>query len=242
MRKIKIKDIIQYSYHNKILGEKMMFVADTFNFPANSEASQRSRFTKDEDEKLRQLVSFHDPPNWNEISKHMKNRTARQCRERYANYLRPNLINGPWTQEEDDLLKELYEQYGPKWSFISQSFKSRSSVNIKNHHSSLISQKTNKERSSRAPIKSSSSSFVSAGKSKASKIKECSSYSLPQVYVESKDNTTFPTNLPNSPKSELTPKSTQDEKCHQLYEDMLSAFQKEEDELWSTFDESMISF
>lgn len=133
----------------------MMFYTTQYYYPCNNfnmirtlmpEQSQRVRFTKEEDELLKQLVNTQSQPNWNEISRYMKNRTARQCRERYNNYLRANLVNGPWTKEEDELLIELYEKYGPKWSFISQSFKARSPVNLKNHHSSLISKSAIKNR------------------------------------------------------------------------------------------------
>ena len=105
---------------------------------------QRSRFSKEEDELLKRLVSSQSHPKWSEIARCLNNRTARQCRERYNNYLRPDLINGPWSIEEENLLIELYERHGPKWSLISQSFNSRSSVNVKNHYSSLISSKSPK--------------------------------------------------------------------------------------------------
>lgn len=113
---------------------------------SNTEPGHRNRFTKAEDERLKQLLALRNPPNWNEIAHFMSNRTSRQCRERYNNYLRPNIINGQWTKEEDDLLNHLYEKFGPKWSLISQSFTSRSAVNIKNHHSTLVSQATIKTR------------------------------------------------------------------------------------------------
>ena len=112
------------------------------------EAPQRSRFSKEEDYLLKVLVSSQTQPKWSEIATHFQNRTARQCRERYNNYLRPELVNGPWTKEEDELLLELFEKHGPKWSLISQSFNSRSAVNVKNHHSSLINQSSLKRAKS----------------------------------------------------------------------------------------------
>lgn len=225
-----------------------MFAAESFMYHCNTDSPQRSRFTKDEDEKLRQLVSLQSPPNWNEISKKMTNRTPRQCRERYANYLRPNLINGPWTQEENDLLNDLYEKYGPKWSLISQSFKSRSSVNIKNHHSSLASQKIAKDRPK--PFRANSyrgfSPITSEPKKHESKINEKSSFSIPQVFIESKNNSSSSMKSSNSQEIlELPPKSDQEEGYKQLYNIFLN-YKNEDDELWSTnfmtFDESMISF
>lgn len=110
----------------------------------SNENVQRSRFSKEEDEILKRLVNSQSHPKWSEIARCLNNRTARQCRERYNNYLRPDLINGPWSAEEEKLLIELYERHGPKWSLISQSFNSRSSVNVKNHYSSLVSSKSTK--------------------------------------------------------------------------------------------------
>lgn len=217
-----------------------MFAADSFMYNCNTDSPQRCRFTKDEDEKLKQLVSLQSPPNWNDISKKMNNRTPRQCRERYANYLRPNLINGPWTQEENDLLKDLYDKYGPKWSLISQSFKSRSSVNIKNHHSSLVSQKIAKNAFKSTKI----STIASIDNSNKINSKSKSTFSLPQIYIESK--ITSPQKSSNSQQIlESPPKSDQEEGYEQLYDIFLN-FKNEEDELWKTnffaFDESMISF
>lgn len=123
-----------------------MIVANKNIHSSTIEPAHRNRFTKAEDERLKQLLTIRNPPNWNEIAHYMNNRTSRQCRERYNNYLRPNIINGQWTKEEDDLLNQLYEKFGPKWSLISQSFTSRSAVNIKNHHSTLVSQANIKNR------------------------------------------------------------------------------------------------
>lgn len=132
---------------------QMMFQMNQMMFPSNvyvPKTEQRIRFTPVEDERLKQLVSQQITPNWNEISRYMGNRTPRQCRERYNNYLRPELINGRWTKEEDELLNKLYAQYGPKWSLIAQSFKSRSAVNVKNHHSTLVIQNDLKARNQKA--------------------------------------------------------------------------------------------
>lgn len=96
---------------------------------------QKNRFSKKEDELLRQLVNEQRGKiDWKYISGIMNGRTARQCRERYNDYLRPNILNGIWTDEEDQLLIQLYEKFGPRWSIIAQHFPKRSRVNIKNHH------------------------------------------------------------------------------------------------------------
>ncbi|OHT17658.1 Myb-like DNA-binding domain containing protein [Tritrichomonas foetus] len=96
----------------------------------------RQMFSLYEDNKLRQLVQEYGEKNWRAISKQMPNRTTRQCRERYKNYLAPNVTNGPWTAEEDLLLEQKYLEFGPKWATIAHFFKNRSDVNIKNRWAS----------------------------------------------------------------------------------------------------------
>ena len=98
---------------------------------------RRQLFSYEEDEQLKRLVEKFGDKDWKFIAKRMPGRSTRQCRERYKNYLSPEIKNGPWTKEEDDLLKEKYSEYGPRWSVISKFFKSRSDVNVKNRWSAL---------------------------------------------------------------------------------------------------------
>ncbi|EAX97202.1 Myb-like DNA-binding domain containing protein [Trichomonas vaginalis G3] len=62
----------------------------------------------------------------------MKNRNARQCKERYTKYLSPDINRNPWTPEEDELLKEKLCQLGPKWVKISKLFDRRTDAALKN--------------------------------------------------------------------------------------------------------------
>lgn len=208
--------------------------------PANSfnayralslETSQRTRFTKEEDELLRQLVNSQPQPNWNEIACHMKKRTARQCRERYNNYLRPNLVNGPWTKEEEELLLKLYEQYGPKWSLISQSFNSRSPVNVKNHHSSLVSQSFVKNRKNRVELKE-NDEF----KETTVKIDENTNFNVNEKSVSITYNESY---------NEKKPINDQESSNDQNF-DMFSNFEQDDD-IWSntlvpSFDSNILAF
>lgn len=74
---------------------------------------------------------------WSQVANLLPNRTARQVRERYKNFLSPGLTNKPWTKEEDNLLKEAYDRLGPKWAKITSYFNGRSEINIKNRWTSL---------------------------------------------------------------------------------------------------------
>ena len=79
------------------------------------------KFIPKEDKQLRRLVEEFGE-NWNEIVKHMPNRNVRQCRERWNNYLDPNINKDPWTEEEDNLLLEKQQTFGNKWTTIVQYF------------------------------------------------------------------------------------------------------------------------
>ena len=55
--------------------------------------------------------------NWKKISQYIKGRTYIQCLHRWNQILRPGLIKGSWTEEEDTILQNWIIQYGPnKWS------------------------------------------------------------------------------------------------------------------------------
>ena len=92
----------------------------------------RIPFTKEEDEKIRQLVNRFGSGHWELISHFMERRTAKQCRDRYTNYLVPCVFQGEWMKEEDELLTQLYNTIGPKWSILQKYIPYRSSTNIKN--------------------------------------------------------------------------------------------------------------
>jgi hypothetical protein len=97
----------------------------------------KRKFTREEDQVIRAMVSETDTPSWSVISRAMLGRTARQCRERWRHYLQPEISGEPWTAEEDQRLREQFEANGPKWSIIATKFRGRTEVNIKNRWSIL---------------------------------------------------------------------------------------------------------
>ena len=92
----------------------------------------RNKFTKSEDIVLLNLVNELGTRDWDVIASRMPNRNPRQCRERYLNYLSPNLSHEPWTPEEDKLLEQKLKEYGAKWVSISKFFKNRTDTMLKN--------------------------------------------------------------------------------------------------------------
>ena len=94
-------------------------------------SSKKVKFTKNEDAKLESLIKEYGEGEWKLIAEKMSPRTARQCRERWTNYVNPKLSKDPWTKEEDDLLMEKHREHGNKWKIIEKYFPTRSKNNIK---------------------------------------------------------------------------------------------------------------
>ena len=90
------------------------------------------KFTPEEDERLKMLVMRHGTNSWNIVSQFMGNRNPRQCRERWKNYVDPELRSDPWTPEEDDLLLKKYRELGPRWNKIAKYFVRRSDNSLRN--------------------------------------------------------------------------------------------------------------
>ncbi|RLN29176.1 myb-related protein A-like [Panicum miliaceum] len=69
-------------------------------------------WTTEEDETLRKAV---------DASESFPDRTAVQCLHRWQKVINPELIKGPWNQEEDDIIINIVKKYGAKkWSLIAR--------------------------------------------------------------------------------------------------------------------------
>lgn len=93
-----------------------------------SEKKFRGRWTPEEDERLRQAVDQYDGKNWKRIATMAfgDTKTDVQCLHRWQKVLRPGLVKGPWTTEEDLLVVQLVTRYGlKKWSLIASHLRGR---------------------------------------------------------------------------------------------------------------------
>jgi hypothetical protein len=89
-------------------------------------------FTKDEDCILSQLVYQLGTGSWIQISKQIGTKNPRQCRERWNNYLNPELRKDAFTLEEDQILRLKVAEFGKKWNKISKFFDKRSDNSLRN--------------------------------------------------------------------------------------------------------------
>jgi hypothetical protein len=92
----------------------------------------KNKFTAEEDRILLELVRRLGDKDWINISLVIGTRNARQCRERYNNYLNPDLRKDEWTPDEDAILEQKYRQLGPKWNTIGKFFFHRSDNALRN--------------------------------------------------------------------------------------------------------------
>jgi hypothetical protein len=90
------------------------------------------KFTPADDMRLAEMVNRWGAHDWAFIAQNMPGRNARQCRERWTNYINPGLVHRPWTPAEDQLLTEKYGEFGRKWQVIAMFFPTRSKNQVKN--------------------------------------------------------------------------------------------------------------
>jgi hypothetical protein len=90
------------------------------------------KFASAEDRLLSNAVRMFGCANWHRIANLIPGRSARQCRERWTNYLNPDLFNGEWTADDDRMLLARYDEIGPKWVVIAQFFPGRSKNSVRN--------------------------------------------------------------------------------------------------------------
>jgi len=80
---------------------------------------KRGIWTEEEDNALIKAVKENGPKNWKNIATFVPGKTYVQCLHRWQKVLNPNLVKGPWTEEEDRKVIELVNLYGiKKWKVI----------------------------------------------------------------------------------------------------------------------------
>jgi hypothetical protein len=68
---------------------------------------------------------------WQLIAEKMPGRNIRQCKERWLNYLSPDIRNGAWTVAEDQLLLSKVQECGFVWKAIASCFGARTDISLK---------------------------------------------------------------------------------------------------------------
>lgn len=107
--------------------------------------NKKKAWTADEDATLRSVVSKLEeetkgsakpmPIPWATIDKHnlIPGRNSKQCRDRWVQHLKSDILKAAWTEAEDLLLYQQIQLHGTHWSEIQKSFPGRTDHDIKNH-------------------------------------------------------------------------------------------------------------
>ena len=111
----------------------------------------RVKFLPSEDKTIIDLVSNYGT-DWKVISQLFgPSRTKRQIRERWQNYLNPD-CNPLYTDEEDQMLMDLVNEMGTKWSKIAEIIGKKSAISCRNRHRILVKEMNRKSSNKSAKL------------------------------------------------------------------------------------------
>ncbi|KAK8887048.1 hypothetical protein M9Y10_038084 [Tritrichomonas musculus] len=178
------------------------------------------KFSPHEDMLLLHAVQSLGTGDWHIIASRVPGRNARQCRERWNNYVNPALISAPWTAEEDCFLMEKYQELGPRWRTIASYFASRSTNSIKNRFTIL--QRRQKKKNSKKSKEKQSAQKSSSSNFNSQQVSSCSSSSsslmtpsinnnIPNSFFFSKNNNSALSSTTSSPPDPNMNKTTYDD-------------------------------
>lgn len=117
------------NYYSNMYSENKIF--------AIIKVRNKKKWTKEEDLKLIKLAEKNKEKHWKEISKNFANKNPLQCFSRYKR-IKPGIIKGTWSKEEDDKILSLVNIYGKSWSKLAKIMKSRNGKQIRDRFINVL--------------------------------------------------------------------------------------------------------
>jgi hypothetical protein len=103
----------------------------------------RQKFSRDEDLQIINAVGICGEHNWPRVIQMARlNRTPRDVRERWKNYLDPK-VETAWTEDDDHILQTLAEDHLGKWAYLASQIPGKSAIQVRTRYCQLNPQRMN---------------------------------------------------------------------------------------------------
>ncbi|KAK7345772.1 hypothetical protein VNO77_16383 [Canavalia gladiata] len=114
---------------------------------------KKGPWTPHEDLILINYINTYGHKNWRALPKQAGLlRCGKSCRLRWTNYLRPDIKRGNFTREEENMIIQLHEMLGNRWSAIAARLPGRTDNEIKNVWHTHLKKKKRPKQEQEEPV------------------------------------------------------------------------------------------